>query len=828
MSVATREVEFRYRFVPYGTKFTSAAGLRLTAQQERRETLFDNEVVADVGGVCWGYDNEALPVLDHHFFRESGQFPSASAAVVHNAERLRDYSEALRKRNEAAAPQTPAIIWLVTHVQPDFDALASLYLIRKLLEGKLPFSGWQEFGIRSEGWFGGRDEIDWYRPCLSKIPADRRWAVLVAAEASRTDNCRTARCPRNRRLASVLCAAIERGRPYMEEQNGAVDFFDEVRILLTHGASQGLDPYFDSIMDQSHVFRAELSLLDREAEAYARDLQRARKMIVYVPEAKTSFSDWFPEVAKVPLLDSQREIQPIHLGGEKHGRQAVDGLFLRDPESLLFKSWARSDTEQSTFGSGFKFTAIVNSSGRPAGESNTGDYYFSLDPENAGRMHLYPIWARLQKLEVDEFVRRELAVEPPRSGFEDRAISDGGTYHPHYPGFGDPWFDGNNYGCTIVPTPNRGSSIGPAGKRSDLSDDPVVQIVLEELTESVFGQEILLQDFPGNAQKAAQAIPKNYTRVSQVPPVGTSGYRFLRVKLDNDIDLRSPELVKQIATRLWRCLDDNVSDMSAANADQHLFRGDDWLGIWNERGVAVSYRPNAEYRAKELQNLFEKVCTLAHSMRLLIERAKNRTKPDEIEEQLARSDELLIELALRGHDITLPENVLVRRFFEASRLDRSLAMVRDIHASAADRLEAERVRELAQSQNQIASKMNDSVATLVSLQQKLEYVEVGIVLVYAAEMTHILSESFDFSHFYTGIGVIVCPFFAALAAYWWLIGSSDHGHSHAHEEKSRGPSIGTIATIFALILVVSLFFGAGLTFSSLRKPPDAKNGSTGH
>ena len=68
-------MQFRYRFVPYGTRFVAAKGERHAPRAHHAEReLFENELAADVGGSCWGHDGETLPVLDHHFYRGAGSF----------------------------------------------------------------------------------------------------------------------------------------------------------------------------------------------------------------------------------------------------------------------------------------------------------------------------------------------------------------------------------------------------------------------------------------------------------------------------------------------------------------------------------------------------------------------------------------------------------------------------------------------------------------------------------------------------------------------------------------------------------------------------------
>ena len=103
---------FRYRYVDFQTVFTGAPGPRASDQGlDSPGTLYANELATDVGRTCWDR-NEPLAVLDHHFSRD-GQFPSASAAVLHKARLIR----------QKFASQDGNVIWLVTHKQPDFDAL---------------------------------------------------------------------------------------------------------------------------------------------------------------------------------------------------------------------------------------------------------------------------------------------------------------------------------------------------------------------------------------------------------------------------------------------------------------------------------------------------------------------------------------------------------------------------------------------------------------------------------------------------------------------------------------------------------------------------------
>ena len=107
-------MEFRYRFAPFGTKFHSHPDERPTDVKAPADHLHVNELVVDVGGVCWSSTGSNKGVLDHHFLLADTNrqpFPSAAAAILHQANLIKP------------AYEKSSIVWLVSHQQPDFDAL---------------------------------------------------------------------------------------------------------------------------------------------------------------------------------------------------------------------------------------------------------------------------------------------------------------------------------------------------------------------------------------------------------------------------------------------------------------------------------------------------------------------------------------------------------------------------------------------------------------------------------------------------------------------------------------------------------------------------------
>jgi hypothetical protein len=219
---------FRYRYVRFGTNFESRPGDHLLEDaRSNPKGLHENEIALDVGNICWGCDEDPLAVIDHHFQRKD-QFPSASSAVLHKARLIREKFEG----------HNGGLIWLVTHVQPDFDAFCSMYLTRCVVEHTIA----PDLDL---------DGIDWFNPDLASIPVASRWAVLLASYASHVDNGRRIACPKHRALHSVLYAALQRGRDYLNPESGATEFFDEVRHAIEE---KGLNPLFDSMLEASTSF----------------------------------------------------------------------------------------------------------------------------------------------------------------------------------------------------------------------------------------------------------------------------------------------------------------------------------------------------------------------------------------------------------------------------------------------------------------------------------------------------------------------------------------------------------------------------------------------
>ena len=757
---------FRYRYVDFGTVFSGAPGIRGAENAtESPGTLYANELVTDVGGTCWDR-NEPLSIIDHHFSRDN-QFPSASAAVLHKAKLIR----------EKFSTQQSEVIWLVTHKQPDFDAFCSLYLARWIVEEPDAPVDWEPYGLHHDGWLDcpSHRKIDWFDPHIDAAPAAHRWALLLASYASVVDNARRIACPRQRALHSLLYAALKRGRDYLNDTSGAREFFDEVKTSLQENE---LNPMFDSVLEGSSQFAPELALLDREVEAYNRDLVRARKSIVYLPESEAPFPNFFKSVKDVAPVKEKVPVKSLetntdHLLLADTFRIPTDGIYLRDPECLLFQEWARLDLESSALGAGFEFTAIA-CSGQSAGTVNQSDYSFAIDPERANGRHLYTVWSRLQTKEVEALRTQEAgqsgSLEAGRSLRNiDKRPGELGQV------FTDPWFDGHNCFGTIVAPPHRGTRIGPPGVRRDLRDDPVAEAVRTELEDSIYfaeslvsGPQVVVTDLSG-AKNEADAAPRHFdlNALHDSPSPRERSFRFGSVWLRADVPIAAGGmarhgLAEQIAETLWQVLyPDLPYDKPPDFQQRHLVITADSVGVWGQRGIVIARHVpvsdaagigrQREDEDDSLRDDFGSVVALVRDIDQLIadgetlaphaqsstapgehRTGRQKTATDSADKIVARGEDLERRAAQVKHNLTLPDRDLLRRFCEAIRLDELLGTMRELNRAATEVLRRDNLEEQAGS-------IAESTRTVAEFQSKLRWLEVFVVGLYATQIIEMLT-----------------------------------------------------------------------------------------
>ena len=672
------DIKFKYVFENFGTSFIEEKALK------------KNEIAADVGGECLFYEKKTGLIIDHHFSRDHN-FPSASAAVLHLAPQI--WSR-LSGQQE---------IILKTHKNPDFDALCSLFLIRRILEGSVPYTGWEECGLHPKCWrpivLRGKDgkprrtkegkrmprQIDWFSPALTFLPPNRRSAVLFAAYASMVDQCKPLHCDRASALHSILYAGAQRGRDW--ETDGAYAFFCAAEERI----NQGMNPLYDAIFDETSEYAPELAMLRREEEHYRRDIARARRTIVNLPVAPAPFDQWFSQhLKKLPLFGSSSGDAPApeHLC-EKHKHRQENGVFLRDPECLLFKEWARADQENSPNGQGFLFTAIAYSAGCPDSKGNKSRYFFSLDPERANGAHLYPVWARLQAREC-KLAKKEHSNVPrkARHNFEARLAGS--------PCGKDPWFDGNNYQATIIDTPNFGTRLD-AGVRSDLTNDKAAEIVRQELEWNIFinedacrdkGRVVCIRDFPTskdpNNAKSGQSDGRDGLPTSKHSPISEPSeddpcpinlaideliynqkppqtLRLATVGLISGISTNDRHVAESIGKSIWPALADaGVTTVPDDFVSRHLWFDAASVVVWNRHGIAIA--SNSAEPAKALEKSLKQLATIVSSAETIAICSDHKGALTDGRKLLAS----IIQLQLQA---SAPHNTALRRLMDATRID---------------------------------------------------------------------------------------------------------------------------------------------------------------
>jgi len=745
---------FRYRFVDIGTVFTGDSRTRDAGNGGNSPaTLFSNELACDVGGTCWGL-NEPLAIIDHPRPHE-GRFPSASAAVLHKATRIRD-----------RFVQPAEVIWLVTHGEPDFDAFCSMYLARWVISDPAAAIDWERYGLDADGWVDlpHRSKIDWFAPDLSDVAKEHRWALLLVAYASMLEMRRHISCARERSLHSVFYAALKRGRDYLSATSGATELFDEVKSVLKEKA---LNPAFDSVLEGNAQFAPELAMLDREADAYRQDLQRARKSVVYLPESEAPTPDFFEHRKKAALQPAgTSDVSTEHLRLADTFRIPTDGIYLRDPECVLFREWARVDLANSALGAGFEFSAIAYSGGRPGGPVNTSRYVFSIDPERANGRHLHTVWSRLETEEVQAL--RVYQGRPVTTSVSDRAgqVSEQrqGTLEVL---LSDPWSGGQSKGSNVVDTPGRGTLIGPAGTRSDLRDDPVAEAIRTELENSIYaassliaGPQTTIYDFPasrGHGQPERRLLELSTPLV--MPPPEPDHLRFATVGLRPDVPLAAgvpgPRLIQQIGETLWHVLYPERPGSIPPNFEGHLVVTADSIGVWGERGVAIAQKHGPPAHANSVRprdelSDFEAMVSLVRDIDRLASEWNSRDagskSPDDVRRQssavialqkiVTAGEGLAVRALELQRTLALPERELLRRFCDSIGFDQLVARLRDLNSVIAEHLRHYAAAEQARR----TEKRAEDVARI---QQKAKWFELFVVGFMALAIIGIVSRNVD-------------------------------------------------------------------------------------
>lgn len=163
-----------------------------------------------------------------------------------------------------------------------------------------------------------------------------------------------------------------------------------LRDRVWQAAAEGLDPFSLPVVSAAQGFGRELAYLAGDREVFRQDVARGERWLLRLPD----------------------------------GPQQSTGLLLRQPRSLLFKNWSRSDPD-APGGSGTNLLLAVWRS--------PGQWVFSTDPVQ--RLSLLGLHQKLQAAEAQ--------VSPSTAAT-------------------DPWFDGAPWQHTLVAAPHGGSRLTDA------------------------------------------------------------------------------------------------------------------------------------------------------------------------------------------------------------------------------------------------------------------------------------------------------------------------------------------------------------------------------
>jgi hypothetical protein len=624
------------RFVPYGTRFSQEPSTARGSQSHNNSDnlLHRNEIAVDVGGTCFAWakpqsDCEQLPVFDHHFPRVSecavdnadskltiyDNYPAAACAVLHQIEDIKKLINQSRRAGDKD-------FWIVTHDNPDLDAAIASYLVACAVKGHLETFPAEDHGLDPKGWRKTKNgrRINWFLPAFTESP-EKGWPLLLAAYAACQDQCKSTKAPKASALHAVFYAAMKRGRiggdlrPLKAKE--LLEFFDDVRLRIV---KEGTNPLFDAVFPRGHhKYELELDLLERAELAYQRDLSRARIARVRLPEEE--FTNWFQLASNTKHFIQEGGQITVNPSVEKIGVAKyceADGIYLRDPACLLFKEFARGDTEHSPSGLGFLFTGIAYSGRKSENPCNQSEYFFSLDLERAGHCHLYPVWSRLEA--DDELHYRNDWFKAKRSTRKLRTDFAGRIDYP------DPWYDGNAFRGTIVVSAVLGTCM-PGGTKPDLTDDAVAEIVRDVLEEGFFAaKSVEVWDFPTEGlenwrlNSKLRAFDQSKKQLAEnkndMRPVPRKHLRFAQRKLASGLNVIDTTLARQIGSQLWLLL--SSSDNKALPEDfneNHLVVDGQMVAVWNRDGIALAYNESNLHDAEEIcQTISEIACVQAHAV----------------------------------------------------------------------------------------------------------------------------------------------------------------------------------------------------------------------
>jgi hypothetical protein len=345
------------------------------------------------------------------------------------------------------------------------------------------------------------------------------------------------------------------------------------------------------------------------------------------------------------------------------------------------------------------------------------------------------VWAALQTAEVQaialpEFGALRLSLDEQN---ERRRLADGGTTcrpsfeqrgGQHKSLFDDPWFDGSNFECTIVATPNRGTLIAPTGQEASLVDDAVASIAQRELEWGGFHLPADVVDFPALFSQRFDTMRESELNdlSGAFAPSKPGHFRFVRLGLHSGIEIAGRAFAEQLGHVLWTAVGaGDFRGLPSGFEERNLLNMGSVVVVWSQHGIGMVHEASARSRADDLRARLQDLAEIARHVTELV------TSPPPAKEALERGERLLARIAALKLHLGTPEGWAMRRFFESLSLDEATHSVRDLIQR--------------QQQSEQTSSIERNMHTVASVQVKVEWIEILIITFYAAHLTHMLSET---------------------------------------------------------------------------------------
>jgi len=640
-----------------------------------------------VGGACLGFQGVNEMVFDHHFVRfdipNSPNFPSTSLTVLYHAMEL-------AKWGQGWSIEEP--ISLFTRHDPEFDSCLAVYLVQRILEEPDLANGWATkvpdpaFMIQPPGFFGtvprGKPAFRWRQPEIPLVERDpldkmRRALLWLALVASHIETNRPIFAPPDRSVDHLFLAAKHRRRFVGPD---ARVFFQslEKRII-----EEGFQPLYDGVSPDDVEFSSEIRLLDRQRELYRLDLVRSKKAIVFLSshnpkrvENLTSEQDK-EEVARTEATVVEPGKAPSRVVGSTvltNQRVPVDGLFLRDPQCLFFKWFAREDRLGSSLGEGFRFLAVAQSLNKRIDlqRPNRSRNRFWIDQE----------WARSKKVHILDLLvmlqeREKSRMESLNPGKASRILGKGseGGLVPQ-----ECWLDLSGREGTFLETPVFGTLL-KEGSRSDLSDDEPGYLAWDYLTSKGFEDSQPRQfEFPWISDSPGKRV-ENTTEILQ------GGFRFVRIRRKSgvpEVEQGLDSINSQIAERLWEWIQPvGTRGKPDDFAQRHLIHRGEWVAVWNRQGIAIAHADTFETTrfVDRLQGEVEELARLTGEIRNLLHDSPQKESQElrNIEKKLHLGTEALARLAELHLRAQAGQSPVLRPFMEANGIMELASMVESMN-----------------------------------------------------------------------------------------------------------------------------------------------------